>query len=251
MTEENREDFETPKELVEVQELLQEELEKGQVRVRMEGQEIMVELLSPNQQATSGAQGQSLGGQVPQEHLEIAKKITDIQADIPNPIIVQRPVEGEKKAEGSSRDTDDRLRKIRSALQTEIAQGLAEVEKDGDKIIIRLGQQDSFSSGSADLRASFEGTLGSVGAAINDVGGIIRVEGHTDNVPIGFSERFKSNWDLSSARSASVANYIIDNTGLEPGRLSIAGFADSKPIETNDTAAGRARNRRIEVIVDG
>ena len=128
---------------------------------------------------------------------------------------------------------------------------MAEVEKDGDKIIIRLGQQDSFSSGSADLRTSFEGTLGSVGAAINDVGGIIRVEGHTDDVPIGFSERFKSNWDLSSARSASVANYIIDNTGLEPGRLSIAGFADSKPIETNDTAAGRARNRRIEVIVDG
>ena len=251
MTEENREDFETPKELIEVQELLQEELEKGQVRVRMEGQEIMVELLSPNQQATSGAQGQSLGGQVPQEHLEIAKKITDIRADIPNPIIVQRPVEGDKRAEGSSQDTDDRLRKIRSALQNEIAQGLAEVEKDGDKIIIRLGQQDSFSSGSADLRVSFEGTLSSVGAAINDVGGIIRVEGHTDNVPIGFSERFKSNWDLSSARSASVANYIIDNTGLEPGRLSIAGFADSKPIETNDTSAGRARNRRIEVIVDG
>ncbi|MEK9986006.1 MAG: OmpA family protein, partial [Opitutae bacterium] len=80
---------------------------------------------------------------------------------------------------------------------------------------------------------------------------IIRVEGHTDNVPVGFSERFRSNWDLSSARSASVANYLIDNTNLEPGRLSVSGFADSKPVASNDTAEGRARNRRIEVIVDG
>jgi chemotaxis protein MotB len=83
------------------------------------------------------------------------------------------------------------------------------------------------------------------------VGGIIRVEGHTDNVPIGFSDRFRSNWDLSSARSASVANYILDSTELEPGRLSISGFADSKPIASNDTFEGRAKNRRIEVIVDG
>jgi len=90
-----------------------------------------------------------------------------------------------------------------------------------------------------------------VGTAIKDVGGIIRVEGHTDNVPVGFSDRFRSNWDLSSARSASVANYILDSTELEPGRLSISGFADSKPIASNDTLEGRARNRRIEVIVDG
>ena len=78
MTEENQEDFDTPEELLEVKELLQEELEKGQVRVRMQGEEILVELLSPEQQARSGAKGQSLSGQVPQEHLEIAKKITDI-----------------------------------------------------------------------------------------------------------------------------------------------------------------------------
>ena len=125
------------------------------------------------------------------------------------------------------------------------------MERDGDKVVIRLGQQDSFDSGSATLSAGFQPTLQKVGASIATVGGIIRVEGHTDNVPVGFSERFRSNWDLSSARSASVANYLIDNTNLEAGRLSVSGFADSKPVASNDTAEGRARNRRIEVIVDG
>ena len=89
------------------------------------------------------------------------------------------------------------------------------MERDGDKVVIRLGQQDSFGSGSADLSQNFEPTLRKVGSAIQSVGGVIRVEGHTDNVPVGFSERFRSNWDLSAARSASVANYLIDNTNLE------------------------------------
>ena len=129
--------------------------------------------------------------------------------------------------------------------------GLAQVERDGDSIIIRLGQQDSFRSGSADLQDSFASTLSSVGDVLGETGGMIRVEGHTDDVPIAFSERFKSNWDLSSARSASVANYLLNNTPVEPGRVTITGFADSQPIADNTTPDGRAKNRRIEVIVDG
>ena len=124
-------------------------------------------------------------------------------------------------------------------------------DRDGDSIIIRLGQQDSFRSGSADLQDSFAATLSSVGDVLGETGGMIRVEGHTDDVPIAFSERFRSNWDLSSARSASVANYLLNNTPVEPGRVTITGFADSQPIADNTTPDGRAKNRRIEVIVDG
>ena len=79
----------------------------------------------------------------------------------------------------------------------------------------------------------------------------MKIEGHTDDVPVGFGSRYRSNWDLSSARSAAVADYIIASTSLEPGNVSVAGFADSKPIAPNGTSEGRARNRRIEVIVDG
>ena len=251
MTEENEASFDTEQDFISVKEVLAEEIEAGQVSVTLEGDEITVELLSPENNASNAESGQSLGGKVPQEVLEVAKKIVDAQSGIPTPIAVKRPIEGNNNAEGRSDETDDRLKVIRTALSAEIGSGLAEVERVGNKIIIRLGQQDSFSSGSAELQQAFQPTLQRVGSAIKDVGGIIRVEGHTDNVPIGFSDRFRSNWDLSSARSASVANYILDSTELEPGRLSISGFADSKPIASNDTLEGRARNRRIEVIVDG
>jgi chemotaxis protein MotB len=251
MTEENDARSSVEEEFQRVVELLADEIDQGQVSVKTEGEAIVVDLLSPENAASSGSQGPKLSGKISQEVLEIAQKVTQVKAEISAPLIVQRPIEGDQKAEGNASETDDRLRFIRSALQSEIAQGLAEVERDGDKILIRLGQQDSFDSGSATLKNSFQPTLQRVGSAIQTVGGIIRVEGHTDNVPVGFSDRYRSNWDLSSARSASVANYLVDNTALEAGRISVSGFADSKPIATNDTAEGRARNRRIEVIVDG
>lgn len=251
MTEDGESSSDLVEEYEQVVELLADEIDQGQVSVEIQGDEIVVDLIAPANAASSGSEGPSLSGKIPQEFLEIAQKITQVRADIAAPLVVQRPIEGDQRAEGTASQTDDRLRAIRSALQDEIASGLAEVERDGDKVVIRLGQQDSFDSGSATLSAGFQPTLQKVGASIATVGGIIRVEGHTDNVPVGFSERFRSNWDLSSARSASVANYLIDNTSLEAGRLSVSGFADSKPVASNDTAEGRARNRRIEVIVDG
>lgn len=251
MTEDGESSSDLVEEYEQVVELLADEIDQGQVSVEIQGDEIVVDLIAPANAASTGSEGPSLSGRIPQEFLEIAQKITQVRADVAAPLVVQRPIEGDQRAEGTASQTDDRLRAIRSALQDEIASGLAEVERDGDKVVIRLGQQDSFDSGSATLSAGFQPTLQKVGASIATVGGIIRVEGHTDNVPVGFSERFRSNWDLSSARSASVANYLIDNTSLEAGRLSVSGFADSKPVASNDTAEGRARNRRIEVIVDG
>tara|TARA_A100001037_G_scaffold180974_2_gene162249 strand:- start:824 stop:1846 length:1023 start_codon:yes stop_codon:yes gene_type:complete len=251
MTEENTENFDSNADFLEVQAALAEEINRGLVGVRVDGDEVVVELLSPERPGSSGNVGTALSGLVPQEQLEIAKKITDVQALTRSPIVLERPVEGQKEAEGKSNAVDDKLQRIRSALANEIAQGHAEIERDGDQIIIRLGQQDSFSSGSAELRGQFAQTLNRVGTAIQSVGGTIRVEGHTDDVPVSFNDRYRSNWDLSSARSSAVANYIIDNTSLEPGRISVSGFADSKPIGDNSTPDGRARNRRIEVIVDG
>ena len=79
--------------------------------------------------------------------------------------------------------------------------------------------------------------------------GEIKIEGHTDNVPVAFSERFRSNWDLAAARSASVASFFVNNTGIKQERLVVNGFADTQPIVSNDTPAGRAKNRRIEIII--
>ena len=126
-----------------------------------------------------------------------------------------------------------------------------EVERDGDKIIVRLAERGSFRSGYADLQQGFKPLLNKVGASISNAVGLITIEGHTDNVPMAFSERFRSNWDLSAARSAAVADYLLNNSNLEDGRVTVTGFADTKPLASNDTAAGRSKNRRIEVIIDG
>jgi chemotaxis protein MotB len=90
-----------------------------------------------------------------------------------------------------------------------------------------------------------------VGKTISQSNGRIYIEGHTDNVPVVFNERFKSNWDLSGARAGAVADRISGVSGIAPGRMSVSGYADTRPLDNNGTAAGRGRNRRIEIIVDG
>jgi chemotaxis protein MotB len=92
--------------------------------------------------------------------------------------------------------------------------------------------------------------LNEVGAAIQDIDGLITIEGHTDNLPIGFSMRFRSNWDLSAARSGAVADYLIGQYSFGTG-LMVSGLADTRPLTSNNTPEGRARNRRIEVVIDG
>ena len=232
-------------------EALANEIEQGQVEVKIQGQEIVVELRDASSTDEAGARGLTPGGRIAQETLEVAKAVTDLQRQLSTAVAVKRQTPGEQNAEGTSNEASSKFETIKMALSEQISQGLAEVELDGDQVIIRLGQQDSFASGSADLQTSFTQTLTDVGNAVSSTGGMVRVEGHTDNIPVAFSERFRSNWDLSSARSAAVANFLLDNSNLEAGRVTITGLADSDPIANNDTAAGRAQNRRIEVIVDG
>ena len=235
-----------------VLEAMEYEVEQGQVVVSIEGEKIVVEVVedaATSSQASDPSLGK--GGRISQQTLEIAQGINEIASDIASEIVVKRQNQGLAKAEGRATEAASKYEAIRAELSEQIEQGLAEVERDGDSVIIRLGQQDSFASGSAALQSGFEDTLISVGDALNNTGGMVRVEGHTDNIPVAFSERFRSNWDLSSARSAAVANFLLDNSQLQPGRVTITGLADSEPIADNSTAAGRAQNRRIEVIVDG
>jgi chemotaxis protein MotB len=235
-----------------VLEAMEYEIEQGQVVVSIEGEKIIVEVVedaADNSEASDPSLGK--GGRVSQQTLEIAQGINEIASAIDSEIVVKRQNQGLAKAEGRATEAASKYEAIRAELSEQIEQGLAEVERDGDSVIIRLGQQDSFASGSAALQSGFEDTLISVGDALNNTGGMVRVEGHTDNIPVAFSERFRSNWDLSSARSAAVANFLLDNSQLQPGRVTITGLADSEPVADNGTAAGRAQNRRIEVIVDG
>ena len=264
-------DFKTQQEFRSVTEALAEQIEQGQVQVSIEDNKVVVELRADS---ASGGQDKDNeapggGGPISQSTIEVASKVIELQSTISTEIEVrkQQLASGEQSgglesdsdssqssggsADQRRQDIDDKYQQIRLSLAADINNGLAEVERDGDKIIVRLASQGSFVSGSSNLQPGFTGLLTRVGNSLSVTSGKVRVEGHTDNIPVAFSERFNSNWDLSAARSASVADFFADNSELDQSAITVAGFADTRPIESNNTAAGRARNRRIEVIVDG
>jgi len=90
--------------------------------------------------------------------------------------------------------------------------------------------------------------LDKMAALLQKLPGTVRVEGHTDNVPI-HTQRYPSNWDLSTARAVSVLKYLIDVGGMNPHRLSAVGYGESRPIAPNDSPAYRAKNRRVEIVL--
>tara|TARA_R110001592_G_scaffold112297_7_gene310443 strand:- start:4678 stop:5517 length:840 start_codon:yes stop_codon:yes gene_type:complete len=143
----------------------------------------------------------------------------------------------------------DDLEKVKAHLELEIKDGLVEVENDGNKvIIIRIRERGSFPSGKSELSPGFDTVITKFGDVLNDIDGQIVVAGHTDNIPIS-TDRFYSNWDLSSARAATVIRSIVESSGQSPGRFRVTGYADTRPIDDNSTAEGRARNRRVEIFM--
>lgn len=144
---------------------------------------------------------------------------------------------------------NDDLEKVKAHLSLEISEGLVEVVDDGERvIIIRIRERGSFSSGSADLSPGFEPVLAKLGTLLNEIKGEIVVAGHTDTVPI-HTERYYSNWDLSSARATTVLRGIIAASSQPNERFRVMAHAATRPLADNKTAEGRARNRRVEIFL--
>ena len=137
---------------------------------------------------------------------------------------------------------------LRRPLKTEIKEGQIDVESTARTILIRIRERGSFASGSALLNSSFVGVIDKIANALTQIEGRIAVEGHTDNVPIS-TFAYPSNWDLSAARSVAVVRRMLDIAPLEPTRVTASGFADTRPQAVNSTFEGRARNRRVEIVV--
>jgi len=146
------------------------------------------------------------------------------------------------------RKLEHKAKLISQALGREIKAGSVDVETEGQKIIIRVREQASFGSGRAELKGAFRPILERVANILKDSEGKIVIAGHTDNVPI-YTERFRSNWELSAARAVSVAHEMMLATKIPSDRFLVQGFADTKPMTKNDTPANRARNRRVEIIL--
>jgi len=255
------EDFEIEEEFRRVQAALAEAIESGEIEVLIDEDAIVVQIAANNTESPSGSSDDSArAGQVSQRLVELSAAVAEAQLQVSRELQVisvdpaqdaNEPVASAASQNDAAGEVTERLEQVRSELSSEIQQGLVEVEMVNNMIVIRLASQNSFLSGSADLRPDFMPLLSQVGASIADISGVIRVEGHTDNVPVVFSDRFTSNWDLSAVRAASVAAYLNLTTSISAQRLSVKGLADTVPLEPNTSAEGRARNRRIEIIVDG
>ncbi len=133
-------------------------------------------------------------------------------------------------------------------LSEEIGDGAVEVETDGSKLIIRVKEKGSFDSGSAELKFDYIPVIAKIRDVLIDVNGRVAIEGHTDNIPYSGS-RFSSNWDLSAARALAVAEELFSDPRIDESRFQVSGYADSKPLVPNNSAENRARNRRVEIVI--
>lgn len=147
-------------------------------------------------------------------------------------------------------DMEKQAKRLRLALEKEIKNGSVSVETEGMRIIIRILEKASFDSGHADLRPAFAHVLTKIGSMIDNNSGLIRVSGHTDDVPIAkTNQQFRSNWELSSSRAVSVTHELLKTTSAEAGRFTVTGHADTKPRANNETDENRAKNRRVDISI--
>ncbi len=152
------------------------------------------------------------------------------------------------KLQKAQEEVEQQAEELKEALKDEIEQGLVTVETEATKIIIRIQEKGSFSSGSADFNVGFLDVIDRISDAVVRAPGRVIVAGHTDDVPI-YTAKFRSNWELSSARAVTVVHALLMNPGVAQDRVLVEGHADSHPLVANDTAENKAKNRRVELIL--
>jgi chemotaxis protein MotB len=136
---------------------------------------------------------------------------------------------------------------IESAMSELMDQGLIEVRRDKRWIEVEIKSSILFDSGNAELSAQSTPVLRQLAETLQPLRNIIHVEGFTDNVPINNFE-YRSNWELSAARAASVV-HLFTRLGIDPQRMAAIGYGEFRPVDSNDTPAGRARNRRVVLVI--
>jgi chemotaxis protein MotB len=140
------------------------------------------------------------------------------------------------------------LKVLTEELKKEIEDGRIQISMQPRGLVVSFTQAALFPSGEDVVSEEALGGLEKVAAAINRLPNPVRLEGHTDSVPIR-TLRFKSNWELSAARSIALMELLSSSFGVPRDRLSIAGYADTAPIASNDDQVGRARNRRVDIVI--
>ena len=150
----------------------------------------------------------------------------------------------------SKGDLEKAKAELENKLKEELAGGGLSVTMGERGLVVTVLDRVLFDSGKAELKESAKSTLNKVASVLKTEvpTHIVYVEGHTDNDPIRRSG-WRSNWELSTARATEVIHYFIDDQEVKPDRLIATGFGEFHPVETNETLEGKARNRRVEIVI--
>ena len=162
----------------------------------------------------------------------------------------------EKQNSNDKKDMQEKTKKaefsedqLKVALKQEIGKGLAEVQREKDRVVVTVGSAGAFSSGSAKLTNQARAIMQKIAKVSAKGAGQVNVSGHTDNVPLIFGGQYRDNWDLAAARASSVVQELAKANTIPSEKLKAISFGETKPIEQNDTREGREKNRRIEIEI--
>ncbi len=177
-------------------------------------------------------------------------------ATIENKVLKDQVNNFEKQSSDSEKDIQEKTKKaefsedqLRVALKQEIGQGLAEIQREKDRVVVTVGSAGAFSSGSAKLTKKAREIMQKIAKVSGKGAGQINVSGHTDDVPLIFGGQYRDNWDLAAARASSVVQELAKANTIPSDKLRAISFGETRPIEQNDTKQGREKNRRIEIEI--
>ncbi|MCS6998814.1 MAG: OmpA family protein [Aquificaceae bacterium] len=173
-------------------------------------------------------------------------KLVPFQETLPKQILPE-PVLKRAELTERGRRLQRQLQELQETLKKLGLEGEFKIAFEAIGIRLILQEKLLFESGSAEIKPETRPVLDKLYEILKDLPNPVEVEGHTDNIPIS-TERFPSNWELSTARAGTIVRYLIAK-GIDPERLKASGYADTRPIASNATPEGRAQNRRVEILI--
>ena len=190
-----------------------------------------------------------------QQSTDLEAKKAGLERDVA--ALNDRLAEAEKRAAEASAQKDAEINRLKGTydslvkdLKSEISKGEIKVTQIRDKLSVQMVEKILFDSGKAEIKPQGKEVLSKVGQVLQGVRDKqIRIEGHTDSVPISVALRqhFPTNWELSAMRATTVLRYLEEKTGLDGKNLAAVGYGPYRPVASNDTPEGKAENRRIEI----
>jgi chemotaxis protein MotB len=246
---------------------LQDAIQSGEVQVEMAGENVVINFPSEDttqtdlpslidETLTALAEARQASGQAEQEVLfggleqELAKLATAAKEAAANQGQADTAAAAEQaNAQAAAEAAGVAENQLQAALQSELQQGLVEVERRDGKVVVTVGAGGAFSSGKAEITDQAREIMNRISVVSMGAESTITVSGHTDDVPIS-NTAYRDNWDLAAARASSVVQAMQDTGMVSAGRMKAVSYGETQPVASNSTPEGREENRRIVIEID-